>query len=449
LKKFLTSLFLLLLVVAAGMAWFFTRTPPSPFDDISAASPPSDDLIARGEYVARLADCVACHSTPEGAPFTGGLEMGTPLGSIYTTNITPDPETGIGAYTLADFDRAVREGVARDGHRLYPAMPYPSYEKMHDDDIRALYAYFTARVEPVREDTRPTEIEWPLNLRWPMALWSAVFTPDGPYAPVSAQDETWNRGAYLVQGPGHCGSCHTPRGVAMNEKALDEGDPRYLSGALLDGWYAPSLRNDPNTGLGRWSEDDIVAYLGTGRNGHGVVFGSMVDAFNNSTQFMTEDDLRAIARYLKSLPGDPDRDGPAWGYDASTVGALSLANRQEVAGAQTYMEKCAFCHGADGQGNSPWIPPLAGVSSMLVPEAASAINITLNASPRVVADGMPDSYRMPAYRAQLSDAEIAEVLSFVRTAWGNRGGAVTSQEVAELRAHTDPENGEVIVLQMR
>lgn len=448
-KKIFSVALVAIIVIAAGTAWYVTRTPSSPFDTVADTSQPSDALIEKGAYVARLGDCVACHSTPDSKPFVGGLEMGTPLGSIFATNITPDKETGIGNYTLADFDRAVRQGVARDGHRLYPAMPYPSYSKLGDDDIRALYAYFMNRVKPVNHPNKASEIEWPENMRWPLALWNAVFTEPGSYQTKTSKDDLWNRGAYLVQGPGHCGSCHTPRGMAMNEKALDESSPQYLSGALLDGWYAPSLRNDPNTGLGRWSEDDVYQFLKNGRNQHAVVFGSMVEAFNNSTQFMTDNDLKAIAHYLKSLPGNPEKDGTPWKYNAATVSQLSPSNRTGVPAAQTFAAKCSFCHGTDGRGKNQWIPPLAGAASSLTKESASAINVVLNGSGRLAANGIPDAYRMPPYRQQLSDKEIADVIGFVRSSWGNNGGKVTPEEVKKMRAHTDPASIDVIILQMR
>ncbi|EUB85207.1 Gluconate 2-dehydrogenase (acceptor) [Pseudomonas sp. GM30] len=284
-------------LVAAGLlAWYVTREPVSRLENNHTAVADIDPaLVARGEYVARLSDCVACHSVPGGAPFAGGLEMATPLGAIHATNITPEPETGIGRYSLADFDRAVRHGVAPDSRRLYPAMPYPSYAELSDDDVRALYAFFMKGVAPVKQANIPSAIPFPLNLRWPIALWNGVFVDTEPYVAKPSQDAVWNRGAYLVQGAGHCGSCHTPRGLAFNEKALDESATPYLAGALLDGWYAPSLRDDHNTGLGRWSEPEIVQFLKTGRNKHAVVYGSMTEAFNNSTQFMSDDDLTAIA----------------------------------------------------------------------------------------------------------------------------------------------------------
>jgi len=429
---------LLVLLCAAVLAWYVTRTPASPF--AAQAIETDAQLVQRGEYVARLADCVACHSLPEGKPFAGGLKMDTPLGAIHATNITPDREHGIGAYSLADFDRAVRHGVRPDGGRLYPAMPYPSYAKLSDEDIRALYAFFSKGVTPVAEPNKPGEIPWPLNLRWPIALWNGLFSVSSPRADHPDKDALWNRGAYIVEGPGHCGSCHTPRGLAFNEKALDGSKPAFLSGALLDGWYAPSLRNDPNTGLGRWNEADIARFLKTGRNQHAVVFGSMTEAFNNSTQFMSDDDLAAIARYLKSLPGDPQRDGPPWQYQQA---------RADAPGAHTYATRCASCHGSDGRGQGEWMPPLAGASSSMAQENASSINITLNGAQRVVAAGVPDAYRMPAFREQLSDREIAEVLSFIRTEWGNRGGAVEVKDVAQLRERTDPASTSPIVLRMR
>lgn len=431
------------LAAGAGGAWWVTHVPSSPFD---GEAKPAPGPVEKGEYVARLADCVACHTTEHGKPFAGGLAMGTPIGAIYTTNITPDVETGIGAYTLADFDNAVRRGVSPDGTRLYPAMPHPSYTKMSDDDIRALYDYFMNHVEPVVQANRLSDIPWPLNTRWPLAVWNTVFTEPGTYQPKASQNELWNRGAYLVQGAGHCGSCHTPRGLGIQEVALDESDPRYLSGALLDGWYAPSLRNDHNTGLGRWSEDDVVAYLKNGRNQHGVVFGSMMEAFNNSTQFMTDEDFKSIAHYLKSLPGDRSRDGEPWEYQPV---AASAAGAPAIPGAAIYASQCATCHGRDGLGRGEWMPPLAGASSVLAPTSQSAINITLNGGGRVVAGGVADAYRMPSSRTKLTDQQIAEVLTYVRSSWGNKASPVTAEEVKALRDHTDPASPDPIILQMR
>jgi mono/diheme cytochrome c family protein len=442
-KKLGVAAAIVLIVIVAAFV-VVKRIPESPFAALPAAAERTP--TARAEYVARLADCVACHSIPEGQPFAGGLKMGTPLGVIYSTNITPDRDTGIGSYTLAEFDNAVRRGVARDGRRLYPAMPYPSYAKLTDEDVKALYDYFMHDVRAVSQLNQRNELQSPLDMRWPLALWNVVFFRDGVYETKPSSGAIWNRGAYLVQGPGHCGSCHTPRGVAFQEKALDEDDAAYLSGALLDGWYASSLRGDARTGLGAWAEQDIVELLKTGHNVHATVFGSMMDAFNNSTQFMTDDDLTAIARYLKSLPGR--RAETPFVYDEKTATALNSGDLG-AAGAGTYLKQCSFCHAIDGRGHGKLLPPLAGNPTLLDSEPASVINIILNGAGRIVAGGVPDSYRMPPYRVLLSDAEIADVATFIRSSWGNGAKAVTAKEVAELRGSTDSTSDHVIVLKMR
>ncbi|WP_338333163.1 cytochrome c [Acetobacter sp. LMG 32666] len=422
------------------------RIPASRFEMAGSAADEPSELVARGGYVARLSDCVACHSVPGGAAYAGGLKMATPMGAVYTTNITPDRNTGIGSYTLADFDRALRSGVAKDGHRLYPAMPYPSYAKLSDDDVKALYAYFMRGIPAVHQQNRQSTIPWPLNMRWPLAFWNVVFAPSGVYHPDATKDTQWNRGAYIVEGAGHCGACHTPRGLAFNEKGTDSHSAAFVSGALIDGWYAPSLRNTPNTGLGRWSEDDLFRFLKTGRNEHAVVFGSMAEAFNNSTQFFSDDDLRAVAHYLKSLPGDGTREGASWHYEPTQAAAREPAKRQELPGAQTYMAKCSFCHGADGRGQGQWVPPLAGAASSMMQDSSSSINITLNGSGRVVAAGVPDAYRMPSYREQLSDTDIADVLTFIRLSWGNRQSVVFADDVKKLRDQTTPANSSPVIL---
>ncbi|WP_338468431.1 cytochrome c [Novosphingobium sp. ZN18A2] len=448
-RKILFGIGILVIVFGGFTAWIATRTPASPFAGVTPARP-DQAMMDRGAYVARTADCVACHGMAGEPAFSGGLEMPTPMGSIYASNITPDKQTGIGNFSLADFDRAIRHGVAPDGHRLYPAMPYPSYAKLSDGDVQALYAFFMNAVPAANKAPPQSDIPWPLNMRWPLALWNLVFTDPGSYRNDPGHDATWNRGAYLVEGPGHCGACHTPRGLLMNEKALGSGSSKFLAGGVLDGWFAPSLRGDHNIGLGRWSEADLFRFLKTGRNRHAVVYGSMTDAFNNSLQYMRDSDLAAIAHYLKSLPGNPGNDGAPWKYDSSANAALKIGNRSAHPGAQTYMAKCSFCHGADGRGQGEWIPPLAGSAASLTKDGkSSAINVTLNGSPRVVAQGVPDGYRMPPFRNQLSDKEVADLLDFVRSSWGNRGGAVSSGDVADMRKRTTPASSQVILLQMR
>lgn len=411
------------------------------------SSGPSADatLAARGEYLARAGDCVACHSAKGGKAFAGGLRMGTPMGAIFSTNITPDPETGIGNYTLADFDRAVRSGVAKDGHHLYPAMPYPSYAKINDDDLKALYTFFMKSVPAVRQQNKPDEIPWYLSPRWPLAIWNAFFAPTIGFTPNHDHDAAWNRGAYLIEGLEHCGACHTPRGFAIQEKALDASNPAYLQGAELDAWYAPSLRGDRRTGLGAWSIEDLKAFFKTGHNDKAVAFGSMLDVVNNSTPYLSDDDRTATAVFLKSLPATTEQ--AAFVYDHAT--AKSAQSDRVQAGAAIYLGACAACHGADGKGQPPYMPPLAGNPAVLDANATSLINLVLNGADPLVVKGVPDAYRMPQFRVQLTDEKIADVLSFVRSAWGNNTQAVSSDQVKKLRPVTDPSSDQVIVLKMR
>jgi mono/diheme cytochrome c family protein len=402
--------------------------------------------VARGEYLARAGDCVACHSAPGGKAFAGGLKVGTPLGAIFATNITPDIETGIGAYTVQDFDRAVRRGVAKDGRRLYPAMPYPSYAKLTDEDVQALYDYFMRAVPPVHQLNQSSEIPAYLSPRWPLAIWNALFVGGTHFTANPQKDAQWNRGAYLVEGLGHCGACHTPRGWAFAEKSLDAGSPDFLAGANLDGWYASSLRQNLATGLGGWSQAEIVEFLKSGHNRHGSAYGSMRDVINNSTPYLTEDDLNAIAAYLASLPARTVEKAPV--PDDTTAKAL-LAGTGATPGAAIYAGQCQSCHGETGAAAPPFLPALAGNPTVLDTDPSSLINIVLNGSAPLVVKGNPAPYRMPQYRAQLTNQQIADVVTFIRNGWGNGAPPVSTGEVADLRKSTDPASDRVVILKMR
>jgi mono/diheme cytochrome c family protein len=403
--------------------------------------PPSD-----GEYMARASDCVACHSIPGGKAFGGGLKMGTPPGAIYSTNITPDSETGIGTYSLADFERAVRQGIAKDGRHLYPAMPYPSYSKLTDADMAALYGFFMKQVRPVHQANLKSEIPALLSFRWPLAIWNLFFAPSGSYLAKPDHDAAWNRGAYLVQGPGHCGACHTPRGIGIQEKALDDSSPNFLAGAELDAWYAPSLRGDVRIGLGIWSNKDIVEFLKYGHNRFSTAVGSMTDVVNNSTPYLSDSDLNAIAVYLKSLPARSPQQ--PFAYNDATTAALGSGQTSQT-GATAYISTCADCHGLDGKGFGPYMPALAGNPIVLDDNPSSLINLMLNGSNPLVVEGTPDAYRMPQFRLQLSDQDIADVVTFIRNGWGNQALAVTAAQVAKLRQTTNPASDQVIILKMR
>jgi mono/diheme cytochrome c family protein len=401
---------------------------------------------SKGEYLARAGDCIACHSVRGGKAFAGGLRMGTPMGAIYSTNITPDTETGIGNYSLQDFGRAVRSGVAKDGHHLYPAMPYPSYAKISDDDIQALYTFFMKEVPPVKQVNKESEIPWSLSWRWPLAIWNLLFAPTRAYVAQLGHDATWNRGAYLVEGLGHCGACHTPRGWAFQEKAYDDTSGAYLQGAEIDAWSAPNLRGDLRTGLGGWSQDDIAAFLKSGHNDKGTAFGSMLDVVNNSTPYLTDEDVGAMATFLKSLPATARQTAFVY-RDAATQELHS--GKPQQAGAALYLGFCAPCHKIDGKGQAPFMPPLAGNPAVLDANPSSLINLVLNGAEPLVAKGIPDAYRMPQYRIQLNDEQIAQALSFVRSGWGNDAAQVTTDDVKKLRPVTDPSSDRVIILKMR
>ncbi len=254
--------------------------------------------VERGRYVARLGDCVACHTAKGGKPMAGGLALETPFGQLHSTNITPDPETGVGKYTFEQFDRAMRKGVAADGHNLYPAMPYPSYAKMTQDDMQDLFAYLMKGVAPVKQPNEPLVLGFPFNQRWGLKLWNWAFLDATPYQPDTSKDLLYQRGAYLVQGLGHCGACHTPRGWGFQEKTMTETGSKgayFLAGETVEGWRALSLRN-------LWTVDETVKMLKTGQNSYGSVSGNMVDVVQHSTQYMTDEDLRAIGTFRPCRP---------------------------------------------------------------------------------------------------------------------------------------------------
>jgi mono/diheme cytochrome c family protein len=396
-------------------------------------------LIARGAYLAIAGDCVACHTAPGGKSFAGGLAIATPIGVVYTTNISPDKATGIGAYTLGDFERAVRRGIRPGGTSLYPAMPFPSYAHITDADIQALYAYFMQAVQPVAQANRSPDIRWPLSMRWPLTYWRWVFAPAvGPGAAPSG-DAVADRGAYLVEGLGHCGTCHTPRGLGLQEEALTAQDgARYLSGGVVDNYLAGDLRGDAVTGLGSWTEADIVRFLQTGRNNATAAFGGMTDVVIHSTQFMTSPDLQAIAHYLKSLPGTSGQAGVAYQPAASV--ALAAGN-VSARGALDYLNNCAACHLSSGRGYQQTFPALAGNPVVNAPDPVSLITIVLTGGSEPPTADAPTHFTMPSFGARLTDQEVTDIVTFIRSSWGNAAGPVAPAEVARVRAATKAAGG--------
>ncbi|AZD70457.1 c-type cytochrome [Pseudomonas chlororaphis] len=404
---------------------------------LSAAETDRQALIKQGEYLARAGDCVACHTAKDGKPFAGGLPMETPIGMIYSTNITPD-KTGIGEYSFDDFDKAVRHGVAKNGSSLYPAMPYPSYARVSDTDMQALYAYFMEGVAPVVQENRDSDIPWPLSMRWPLAGWRWMFAPSvagqqGSGQAQAAEDPVVSRGAYLVEGLGHCGACHTPRALTMQEKALSasEGSHFLAGSAPLEGWIAKNLRGDHKDGLGSWSEEQLVQFLKTGRSDRSAVFGGMSDVVVHSMQYMSADDLTAIARYLKSLPAVDANDQPHQ-YDKAVAEALWKGDDSKP-GASVYVDNCAACHRTDGHGYTRVFPALAGNPVLQSADATSLIHIVLKGGTLPATHTAPSTFTMPAFAWRLSDQEVADVVNFIRTSWGNQGAEVNAADVAGLR----------------
>ncbi len=400
---------------------------------VNAAEVDQQALVKQGEYLARAGDCVACHTAKDGQPFAGGLPMETPIGVIYSTNITPD-KTGIGDYSFEDFDQAVRHGVAKGGGTLYPAMPFPSYARVSDADMQALYAYFMKGVAPVVRDNQDSDIPWPLSMRWPLAIWRWMFAPSVEPSTVAAGgDPVISRGAYLVEGLGHCGACHTPRALTMQEKALSASDGSdFLAGsAPLEGWIAKSLRGDHKDGLGSWSEEQLVQFLKTGRSDRSAVFGGMSDVVVHSMQYMSEADLTAIARYLKSLPANDPKDQPH-SYDQQVAEALWKGDDSKP-GAAVYIDNCAACHRTDGQGYTRVFPALAGNPVLQSADATSLIHIVLKGGTLPATHSAPSTFSMPPFAWRLSDQEVADVVNFIRSSWGNQASAVQPGDVAALR----------------
>ena len=361
-----------------------------------------------GKYLAILGDCAGCH----GKDLSGGITLMTPFGKLVTPNITPDKDTGIGTYTADDFRAAMKQGMAPGGKRLYPAMPYPYYARMSDGDVAALWSWLQT-VKPVKNSVDVNQLHFPFNMRIVMAGWN-LFSPAAPAPDAAGKSDAWQRGEYLVNGPAHCGACHSPKTIL----GADKGP---LTGAVLQGWYAPDLTSDPNAGLGRWSTADIVDYLKTGRNAHSIASGPMAEAVENSTSQMNDADLAAIAVYLKDLPASRGNGGPATGVEA-----------QMKAGKDGYDINCAACHGPDGKGNALF-PPLAGNPDVLQVRDNTIVRVVLAGTRAAGTAGAPTAPAMPSLAWKLGNQQAADILTYVRNNWGNSAPAVSGETVERIR----------------
>lgn len=441
-KKPFKKVLITLVVVAAvifAIAYGYAVSPTAtrkiePGPMLAPGATPDRGLIEQGRYIATASDCIACHTVPGGKDYAGGRVIQSPIGNMYSTNITPDKATGIGNYSLDDFDRAVRHGIVPSGGTLYPAMPFPSYARMSDSDLRALYAFFMHGVAPVNQANRDNEIMWPLSMRWPLGIWRKTFVPEqGPMDLSKYSDQRIGRGAYLVQSLGHCGSCHTPRAATLNELAMDESGPEYLSGGpLIDGWLAVNLRGDKADGMGNWSVKDIVDTLKTGRNAHSGVLGEpMQDVVLHSTQNMSDEDLTAMAMYIKSLPASGNKQ-VSFTPSEATVQKIMSGNDSER-GVQLYLDNCSACHRVDGKASGDVFPALPGNPTVLQEDATSLIRVILAGARLPSTRTAPSDLGMPGFAWRLNDEETAQLVTFVRSAWGNQAPAVDAAAVAKVR----------------
>jgi len=395
------------LAFAGACALAQTRTDPQNFA-----------LIEKGRHLTVAADCVACHTRLDGGtPYAGGRPIETPFGNITSANITPDRDTGIGGWTDDQFDNAVRHGIRPDGSRLYPAMPYPFYTKMSRDDVLAIRAYLST-LKPAHNPVVTNTLPFPFNVRFSMRLWDWLYFKDERFKPDPQKSSEWNRGAFLVEGPGHCGACHTPKNFMGADKS-----GQHLHGYNLQGWFAPDITNDERTGLGRWTADDIAAFLKTGHNRIAAAVGPMAEEVTHASSGMSDDDLKAIATYLKDQAGRSDKPAP-----------ISKESPQMVAGEAIYRDQCAACHQIDGKGVPSLFPALADSSIVRSDDPTSLLHLVLRGSRSVATDKEPTGPGMPSYAWQLNDEQIAAVATYVRNHWAYPAPAISASGVAKLRS---------------
>ena len=416
------SLLAVLLACAAALAalyWMGTRDDAVP----AAATAPADaaGMVEQGRYLARLGNCMACHTAQGGKAYAGGTPIPTPFGTLYGPNITPDPQTGIGGWSADDFWQALHNGKSKDGSLLYPAFPYTEYTRISRADADALFAYLRT-IEPVEQPSRSHELAFPYNQRGLLAFWRALYFRPGVHQPEAGESEPWNRGRYLVEGLGHCAACHAPRNRLGATRAADG-----LAGGLIAGldWYAPPLGNDPATGLGRWSAQDIATLLQTGMARHSTASGPMAEVVLGSSQYLSDADALAMGTYLKSLPATP-----AAGSEQPP--AQPSAALMDLGG-KLYQQHCSQCHQEQGQGSGTAWPALAGNPTVTAPSAVNAIRMVLDGGYAPATAANPRPHGMPPFAPVLADNDVAALVSYIRSSWGNQAGRVTPFEVKRVR----------------
>lgn len=389
---------------------------------IDNATPNAAQLV-RGQYLVAAGDCMSCHLRAGGEPFAGGLGLKTPFGVIYSSNITPDTETGIGIWTSDQFYGAMHDGKGAHGENLYPAFPYPWFRRASRADDDAIFAYLKT-VPAVKYTPPENQLPFPLSIRTAVGGWNLLFLDSHEFQNDPKQSAEWNRGAYLVTGLGHCGACHTPKNALGSDKSN-----REFHGGVLDNWVAPDLTGNERTGLGSWSIQDIAEYLGTGRNAHAGAGGAMADVITYSTSLMSDADLRAIAVYLKSRPPSPDATPGTPDADAMHRGA------------EIYSDACASCHLENGVGQPRVFPPL-GKDAVLQQADPIGLEHLILAGTRIgISESRPSPLAMPSFAWKLTDQEIADVATFIRNTWGNRAEQISASQVGEARKKLDLTTG--------
>jgi mono/diheme cytochrome c family protein len=384
--------------------------------------------VERGEYLAKAADCMVCHTTQGGQEYAGGLGFKLPFGTLYSTNITPDKDTGIGNYSDQDFLNAMHRGIRRDGARLYPAMPFTSYTYVSDADALAIKAYLFS-LPPVRAAAPENTLTFPFNQRWAMGFWSALFNPDTRFAPDTSKSPEWNRGAYLAEALAHCGECHTPRNLAF---ALD--NRRKFAGAVTAGWRAFNISSDKTTGVGGWRDDDLVSYLSTGHAvDHGTASGPMGEAVDHSFSQMPPEDIRAMVAYLRTVPPTASTDLPATLAPPAPASHRDGGGTPDPRGKMVFEGACVSCHGWSGESAISPFATLTGTWAVNDPGATNVAQIVISGTKRHTPEG---AVSMPAFGNAYSDSEIAAVANYVTARFGSQGSKLTAQDVAELRKQT-------------
>lgn len=419
--KRLLLIALVVLAVLAGLVWLSNFGDDTRVNEATPAAPPSPEQVARGAYLARAGNCMLCHTERGGAAYAGGRPMETPFGTVYASNLTPDAQAGIGAWSAAQFRRALHEGRSRDGRLLYPVFPYTHTTRVTGADADALFDYLRS-LPPVNKPNRQHRLRWPYNTQAALAVWRTLYFRPEKFVADPARTPEWNRGAYLVQGLGHCGACHTARNALGGSEGMD------LAGGLIpmQNWYAPSLAAENEAGVASWSIEDITQLLSTGTSRRGAVLGPMAEVVLHSTQYLEPGDVRAMAVYLQGLPPAPSDTDPR---ELPRAGAATLDR-----GGRLYERHCASCHGEQGQGVPGAYPPLAGNRAVTMPSTSNLVQVVLHGGFPPATRGNPRPFGMPPFATTLSDADVAAVLTYIRAGWNNRAAPVSELEIAQQRS---------------